>query len=249
MSMEILLSGATGTTSRSLIELIEADPHFRISGRASRENFFEPDVEADVIIDFSHPELLEHTLSFAVRRHLPLIIGTTGIGPELDNRIVEAAEHIAICRAANFSLGVNLLERLVGQAARALGDGFDVEISELHHRRKIDAPSGTALALGAAVARARGQDIEINAVFDRSQQRRQRVSGEIGHQALRGGDVAGEHTVFFLGDGERLELTHRATDRGVFARGALLAAQCIVNCRAGLIDFYDLALGQASPNV
>ncbi len=246
MSLEILLSGATGTTSRTLIELVEADPHFRISGRASREIFFEPDVEADVIVDFSHPELLENTLSFAVRRHLPLIIGTTGIGPELETKILEAAEHIAICRAANFSLGVNLLERLVGQVASVLGEAFDVEISELHHRRKIDAPSGTALALGAAVARARGQDIEINAVFDRSQQRRKRHGGEIGHQALRGGDAAGEHTVFFLGDGERLELTHRATDRGVFARGALLAAQRIVGCRAGLVDFYDLVDRAAS---
>ncbi|MFU8831606.1 MAG: 4-hydroxy-tetrahydrodipicolinate reductase, partial [Wenzhouxiangella sp.] len=191
MSMEILLSGATGTTSRSLIELVEADPHFRISGSASREHFFEPDVEADVIIDFSHPQLLEHTLSFAVRRHLPLIIGTTGIGPELDTQIIEAAKHIAVCRAANFSLGVSLLERLVSLSASVL-DGFDVEISELHHRRKVDAPSGTALALGAAVARAREQNIETDAVFDRSQQRRQRVSGEIGHQALRGGDAAGE---------------------------------------------------------
>jgi 4-hydroxy-tetrahydrodipicolinate reductase len=242
MSFEILLSGATGTTSEALVKLIDQEPHVHIMGRASREMFFEPDIEADVIIDFSHPELLERTLAFAVRRRLPLIIGTTGIGPELETQIMEAAETIAICRAANFSLGVNLLIRLASQAAAALDDSFDVEIAEIHHRRKLDAPSGTALVLGAAVANARGQDFDLHAVFDRSQQRRQRVQGEIGLQAMRGGDVPGEHTVFFLGDGERLELTHRAADRSIFARGALLAAQRIVNHPHGLFDFVDLVL-------
>lgn len=242
MSFEILLSGATGTTSQALVALVENDPRIHIMGRASSEAFFEPDVEADVIIDFSHPELLDRTLAFAVRRRLPLIIGTTGIGPELELQIAQAAETIAICRAANFSLGINLLIRLVGEAAAALGDSFDVEISEIHHRRKLDAPSGTALVLGAAAASARSQKFDLHAVFDRSQQRRQRVNGEIGLQALRGGDVPGEHTVYFFGEGERLELTHRANDRSIFARGALLAAQKIVACPPGLIDFASLVL-------
>lgn len=242
MSFEILLSGATGTTSKALEALVENDPRVHIMGRASSEMFFEPDAEADVIIDFSHPELLEQTLAFAVRRHMPLIIGTTGIGPELDRQIEQAAESIAICRAANFSLGINLLIRLVAKAAGALGDGFDIEVAEIHHRRKLDAPSGTALVLGAAAASAAGKDFDLHAVFDRSQQRRQRAIGEIGLQALRGGDVAGEHTVYFFGDGERLELTHRASDRRIFARGALLAAQQIVSRPPGLVEFADLVL-------
>lgn len=242
MSFEILLSGATGTTSEALVKLIDDEPHVHIMGRASSQMFFEPDIEADVIIDFSHPELLERTLAFAVRRHLPLIIGTTGIGPDLESQILQAAESIAICRAANFSLGVNLLIRLVAEAAAALDESFDVEINEIHHRRKVDAPSGTALVLGAAVAVARGKEFDLHGVFDRSEQRRRRLPGEIGLQALRGGDVPGEHTVYFLGDGERLELTHRASDRSIFARGALLAAQRIVNRPPGMVEFSDLVL-------
>jgi 4-hydroxy-tetrahydrodipicolinate reductase len=246
MSFEILLSGATGTTSEALVKLVEKQPHVHIMGRASSQMFFEPDAEADVIIDFSHPELLERTLAFAVRRHLPLIIGTTGIGPDMESQILQASESIAICRAANFSLGISLLTRLVADAAAALDESFDVEISEVHHRRKIDAPSGTALVLGAAVAAARGQEFDLHGVFDRSEQRRRRVAGEIGLQSLRGGDVPGEHTVFFLGDGERLELTHRATDRSIFARGALLAAQRIVHRPPGLIEFADLVLPETA---
>lgn len=245
MSFEILLSGATGTTSQALVSLVERDPRFHIMGRASSEMFFEPDIEADVIIDFSHPELLVRTLAFAVRRHLPLIIGTTGIGPDLEKQIEQAAESIAICRAANFSLGITLLNRLVAEAAAVLDESFDIEISEIHHRRKLDAPSGTALLLGATVAAARSQEFDLHAIFDRSEQRRQRVPGEIGLQALRGGDVPGEHTVFFFGDGERLELTHRASDRSIFARGALLAAQRIVSQPPGLVEFSDLVIPAA----
>jgi 4-hydroxy-tetrahydrodipicolinate reductase len=242
MSIEILLSGATGTTSQALVDLIEGDSRYRIAGRASSNMFFEPDVEADVIIDFSHPDLLHKTLSFALRRKLPLVVGTTGIGPDLENELVAASENIAICRAANFSPGVNLLIHLTRQAAAILDQSFDAEIFEIHHRRKLDTPSGTALALGAAVAQGRGQDIDQCSIFDRSQQRRAREAGEIGHQALRGGDVAGEHTVYFLGDGERLELTHRAIDRSVFARGALMAAQKLIDHPAGYVDFSDLLL-------
>ncbi len=242
MSIEILLSGATGTTGRALIAQIGNDPHFHLAGTAARDHFFDPDADADVIIDFSHPSLLEKTLAFAQRHHLPMVIGTTGITAELAGQIKQAAGNIAICQAANFSLGVNVMMRLAAQAATALGDDFDIEISELHHRRKIDAPSGTALAIGATVAAAKGLDVDGCAVFDRTRHRIPRSQNEIGYQVLRGGDVAGEHTVFFLADGERLELTHRATNRLIFARGALLAARRIMDRPAGLVDFADLVL-------
>jgi len=244
MSLQVLISGATGAVGRTIIGVIEEDDRFLLAGEATSRCFFEPDVDADVIIDFSHPDLLDQVVHFAARRRIPLVSGTTAVGPSLQQRISEAAHEVPICQAANFSLGVNLLARLAGQAAHALGKDFDVEILETHHRRKLDAPSGTALWLGETIARGWGQSLDDVAVYDRSQRRSARPSGEIGFQAMRGGDVAGEHTVFFLADGERMELTHRATDRRVFARGALLAASRIVGQPPGLVDFADLVIGR-----
>lgn len=242
MSLQILVSGATGAVGRIITEVIESDEHLAVAGEATSRRFFEPDVDADVIIDFSHPELLERVVHFAARRRIPLVTGTTALGDSLQREIHAAAERVAVCQAANFSVGVNLLVRLAEQATRALGEDFDIEILEAHHRRKLDAPSGTALWLGEAVAAERHQKLTDQAVYDRSQRRQARTRGEIGFQAIRGGDVAGEHTVYFLADGERLELSHRASDRRVFARGALLAARRIIDESAGLIDFPDLVL-------
>lgn len=242
MSLQILLSGATGAVGRAIVDVIEADEHLAVAGEATKRRFFEPDVDADVIIDFSHPELLEKVLRFAVRRHIPLVTGTTGLQPDLQDCLEEAARAIPVCQAANFSLGVNLLIRLASQAAGILGEDYDIEILEAHHRRKLDAPSGTALWLGEAVAEARGLTLDQAAVHDRSQRRHRRERSEIGFQAIRGGDVAGEHTVYFLADGERLELSHRSTDRRVFARGALLAARRIIDCEPGMLDFPSLVL-------
>jgi len=240
MSLQILVSGATGAVGRNIVEVIESDDHLSVAGRATSRQFFEPDVDADVIVDFSHPELFEHIVQFAVRRRIPLVTGTTALGQKRQRELYEAAEHIAVCQAANFSIGVTLLVQLAERATRALGEDFDIEILEAHHRRKLDAPSGTALWLGETVAQARGQKLADHAVNDRSEHRQARAPGEIGFQAIRGGDVAGEHTVYFLADGERLELTHRASDRRLFARGALVAARRIINEPAGLFDFSDL---------
>ncbi|MGY6631051.1 MAG: 4-hydroxy-tetrahydrodipicolinate reductase [Wenzhouxiangella sp.] len=238
--LKLLLSGASGTTGRAVLDLATADDRFMLVGQATRSQCFPADVGADVIVDFSHPELLGRTLDFAVQHQLPLVTGTTGTSPEFEQVLARAAAQIPICRAANFSVGVTLLCRLVEQAARVLGEDFDAEISEIHHRRKLDAPSGTALALGQAVARGRGQSLDQMAVLDRSRERRPRQPGELGIQALRGGDVVGEHTVFFLGDAERIELTHRAADRSLFARGALMAAARLPGCQPGLIEFERL---------
>ncbi len=242
MSLEILISGANGTIGRALVQLIDEDDHYRVADRATRQKFFEPDIDADVIIDFSNPDFLDRILAYAVRRHLPLVIGTTGLNQQQSESIRQASQRIAICHAANFSRGVTVLSHLADQAARMLGSGFDVEIGEMHHRRKLDAPSGTALALGKVIAGARGAEHDDRAVFDRSQRRHAREHAEIGYQAVRGGDVVGEHTVFFLADGERVELTHRATDRRIFARGALQAAARIIDRPPGLVEFADLLL-------
>lgn len=242
MSLQVLVSGATGAVGRTILEAIESDEHLAVAGQATSRSFFEPDVDADVIIDFSHPDLLERVVQFARRRRIPLVTGTTALDDRHQREIYEAAEHVAVCQAANFSVGVNLLVQLAARATRALGEDFDIEILEAHHRRKLDAPSGTALWLGETVAAAQGRKLADLAVNDRSDRRQARPPGEIGFQAIRGGDVAGEHTVYFLAEGERLELTHRASDRRVFARGALLAARRIIDESAGLFDFADLVL-------
>lgn len=245
MNLKILLSGATGVIGRTVRGLAAADESVEIVGEASRDEFFDAGASADVIIDFSHPELCGKSLEFAVEHGIPMVIGTTGLDADDERRIDEAAGTIAVCRAANFSLGVNLLMRLVADAARALDEGeFDIELIETHHRRKIDAPSGTALALGRELAAARGRNFDECAVFDRSGDRKGRNTGEIGYQALRGGDVPGEHTVMFLGDAERLELTHRAADRTIFARGALVAARRLVGRKPGRVEFAELVLGE-----
>lgn len=243
MSVQTLVSGSSGVIGRTVVDIIANDSRFKLAGQACRRSFFESDAEGDAIIDFSHPELLERTLAHAVRHHIPLVIGTTGIPPGLDERIQCAAKSIPICQDANFSLGVNLLKRLVAAAAATLGEDFDVEISETHHRRKLDAPSGTALALGRAAAKELGLDAGATRITDRTRHRIPRGRREIGYQSLRGGDVVGEHTVHFFGDGERLELTHRAGDRSVFARGALRAALALVDRRPGRVDFAELLMG------
>ncbi len=240
--MRILLSGSSGVIGRHLVEMISADETLTLAGTADQHGFFDPSTNADAMIDFSHPDLTRRSLEFSAERGIPAVIGTTGLDNPCLEAIDQAAARIPVCVAANFSLGVNLLLALAGRAAAALGPEYEVEISEIHHRRKIDAPSGTALALGRTVAEARGLSLEKVRSDERSQRRVRRPTDEIGFQAVRGGDVAGEHTVYFLADGERLELTHRATDRSIFARGALLAAKKLRGRAPGRVDFASLLI-------
>lgn len=239
MPLKILLSGATGKVGRVIEALVAEDDGLEIVGRASAEQFFDDARSGDVVIDFSRPELCMNSLAYASNHGIPCVIGTTGLDESDQSRIATASESIPICQAANFSIGVNLLLDLVQRAAAGLPSTFDVEISEIHHRWKVDAPSGTALALGRAAARARGLDHDKAATVDR---KGGRASGEIGYQSTRGGDVAGEHTVMFLGDGERLELAHKAVDRAVFARGALHAARWLAGKPPGLYAMRDVLM-------
>ena len=196
--------------------------------------------DADAVMDFTTPAAaLEHA-ALAAANATPLVIGTTGLGEREEAALGDAAGQVAIVRAVNMSLGVNLLLSLTRRAAAALGEEFDVEISDIHHRDKVDAPSGTALALGHAVAKARGADHDQVAVRGRDGISKARKSGQIGYGVFRAGNVAGEHSVIFAADDERIELTHRAGSREIFARGALAAARWVQGQPPGLYGMDDV---------
>ena len=187
----------------------------------------------DVIVDFSSPKALVANLSAAVAAGKPIVIGTTGLDDDHHRHIDDAAAHVAVLQTGNTSLGVTLLARLVKEAAARLGTGWDIEIVEMHHRMKVDAPSGTALLLGEAAAAGRGITLASHSERGRDGVTDARADGAIGFASLRGGTVAGDHMVIFAGDHERIELTHRAEDRSIFARGAVKAASWLVRQPAG----------------
>ncbi len=196
--------------------------------------------ETDGIIDFSSPAASISIAAMARELHLPLVIGTTGFSAEERSRITEASRDIPLIVSPNMSLGVNLLFKLTGLAAQILGDEFDVEIFEAHHKFKKDAPSGTAKRLVEVIKSAAPSLSQAPEVFDRSGITGERSKNEIGVQVLRGGDIVGEHTVFFIGEGERIELTHRATSRDTFALGAVIALEFLANRPAGLYTMSDV---------
>lgn len=196
--------------------------------------------DAAVALDFSTPQRLGAHAGACAARGVPLLVGTTGFDADTRAMLEAAALVVPVLIAPNTSVGVSVLRQLAGLAAAALGEGFDVEISEAHHRLKRDAPSGTALALGEAVAGARGRALADVAVYDRHGLSDPRRPGSIGFSAIRAGDIVGEHTVTFASDGERIELTHRATDRMVFARGALRAAEWLIGRPAGVYGMRDV---------
>jgi len=195
---------------------------------------------ADVAIDFTAPAASQRHAQVCAARKVALVLGTTGIPPEGRAEIAARAREAPIVLAPNMSVGVNALFRLVAEAARALGPSYEVEIVEMHHRAKKDAPSGTALRLAEVAADALKLDRRAAFVYERRGETGARQPGTIGLQALRGGDVVGDHTVFFLADGERLELTHRATSRENFARGAVRAARWVAGKPPGLYDMQDV---------
>ena len=195
---------------------------------------------ADAVLEFSAPEASAAHARLAGAARTIHVIGTTALGPEHDRVIAEAAEMTTIVRAANMSLGVNLLLALTRQVAAALDPDFDIEIVEMHHRHKVDAPSGTALALGRAAAAGRGVDHDAVAARGRDGVTGARRRGDIGYAVLRGGNVVGEHSVVFAADNERIEITHRAADRAIFARGAVTAALWARGRAPGLYGMADV---------
>lgn len=258
--MKIGVAGCTGRMGTLIVREILSGhwPDFTLAGGSLKPGYPAPqgadffithDAEAlfdraDLVIDFTEPEATRRHLWLAAKHHKPCIVGTTGLDEAARKELADAACEAPILYAANMSPGVNLLLALVERAAASLGPEWDIEIFESHHRHKADAPSGTALAIGQAAARGRNAGKEsppdIETVYGRHGRTGERKEGSIGYSVARGGDVAGEHTAFFFGQGERLELTHRATDRAIFARGALRAAAWLATRPPGLYSMRDV---------
>jgi len=234
---------------QAVARVVEADPSLVVAARFDRpglEGEGLVSVEAalaaaDVVIDFTTPEASVDLAARAAAAGVALIVGTTGLSGEHAARIDGAAGQVPVVRTGNFSLGVNMLMGLVAQAARALpAEAYDIEVFEAHHRRKVDAPSGTALMLGRAAAEGRGADFDSVARRARDGITGPRVAGEIGFSVLRGGDIIGEHSVTFAADEEILTLSHSARDRGLFARGAVAAAKWAAGQPPGAYDMQDV---------
>jgi len=194
----------------------------------------------DVLIDFTHPNVTLQNLALCRKARKAMVIGTTGFTAEQKLTLLEASKEIPIVFAANFSVGVNLCLKLLDTAARVLGDEVDIEIIEAHHRHKVDAPSGTALRMGEVVAQALGRDLEEVAVYGREGQTGARDRQTIGFATVRAGDVVGDHTVLFASEGERVEITHKASSRMTFAKGAVRAALWLKDKQPALYDMQDV---------
>jgi 4-hydroxy-tetrahydrodipicolinate reductase len=250
--IRLAISGATGRMGQAVARLAAAADDLEVVGGIAQEagemeggaSVVTPGEagrilgDAEVIVDFSHPDLLREVAERA--GGAALVVGTTGLGADDEERLDDAARRAPVLVASNFSVGVNLLLDLAERAARALGDDYDVEIVEAHHRRKEDAPSGTALSLGEAVARGRDRPLGELRVDGRSGRPGARPRGEIGFHALRGGDIVGEHRVMLIGDRERVELGHVATSRDLFAEGALRAARWVRGREPGRYGMADV---------
>lgn len=236
----IAVLGASGRMGRAVVGQIAEHPGCRLVATVERSTRHEELREVDVLVDFSSAAGFDKALGLCVAQQICLVSGSTGLDAAQVAAARAAAQRIPVLLAANFSLAVALLRRLATTAAATLGPEFDIEIGEIHHRNKIDAPSGTALALGEAVAAARGRPLAEVARHARHGITGPRAPGEIGFSVSRAGDVVGEHTVMFAGPGERLELTHRANSREVFARGAVEAARWIAARGPGWYDIVDV---------
>ncbi|HET7752869.1 MAG TPA: 4-hydroxy-tetrahydrodipicolinate reductase [Anaeromyxobacteraceae bacterium] len=260
----VIVTGASGRMGATLVRLVRSTEGFELAGATERPGFA-PGVDAgtaaglgsigvpivsdlgqalakgaDVVIDFTAFEASVGHAELCAERGVAIVIGSTGFTADAKARVAAAARRIPVVLSPNMSVGVNALFALVRRAARILGDAYDVEIVEMHHKRKKDAPSGTAMKLAEVAVEALGRDAAKDLAFARHGMIGERPPREIGVQTLRGGDVVGEHTVYFAGEGERLELTHRATSRDQFARGALRAAAWLAGKPAGVYDMADV---------
>ncbi len=262
-TLNVAIAGASGRMGRTLLEAVAQAPDLRLHAALDRADspFLKKDAGeligapcgvaitedlavaaagCDVIIDFTRPEGTLAYLDICRRHGVRMVVGTTGLSAEQKGRLAQAARDIPIVFAPNMSVGVNLVFKLLDTAARVLGEGFDVEIVEAHHRHKVDAPSGTALRMGEVVAQALGRDLRRDAVYGREGVTGERQPSTIGFATVRGGDIVGDHTVLFAGTGERVEITHKATSRATFAMGALRAARFLADKRSGLFDMQDV---------
>ncbi|MBP9955547.1 4-hydroxy-tetrahydrodipicolinate reductase [Geopseudomonas guangdongensis] len=260
----IAVMGAAGRMGKTLIEAVQQAPGAGLTAAVDRPDSSLVGADAgelaglgrigvilsddlnrvlddfDVLIDFTHPSVTLANLDICRKAGKAMVIGTTGFTPEEKQRLLDAAREIPIVFAANFSVGVNLCLKLLDTAARVLGDEVDIEIIEAHHRHKVDAPSGTALRMGEVVAEALGRDLRQVAVYGREGQTGARARETIGFATVRAGDVVGDHTVLFAADGERVEITHKASSRMTFAKGAVRSALWLEGREPRLYDMQDV---------
>jgi 4-hydroxy-tetrahydrodipicolinate reductase len=254
--VKIAVAGAGGRMGRALIEAIDADDALtlaaafdaagspaigqKVAGVKILSDMAKAISAADAVIDFTRPEGTMKHLEACLAQGRALVIGTTGFSDSERKKISQGAKKIPIVMSPNFAVGVNVLFKVVETAAGVLGEGYDIEIVEAHHRHKVDAPSGTALELGRIVAKALGRDLAKAGVHGRKGDVGERKPKEIGFHAIRGGDMVGEHTAMFIGSGERLELTVRSQSRMTYASGAVRAAKWLRKRPAGLYDMFDV---------
>jgi len=268
-ALSVAVAGASGRMGQMLIEAVRAAPDCRLAGALDvagspalgrdaaaslghnsgvriTDDLREGLAHAEVLIDFTRPEGTLAHLAVCREMGINAVIGTTGFSAAQKDQIKAYAAHIAIMMAPNMSVGVNVVMALLEHAAKALHEGYDIEIIETHHRHKVDAPSGTALKMGEIVAEALGRDLKDCAVFAREGVTGPRDPSSIGFSAIRGGDVIGDHTVLFAGTGERIEITHKASSRASYAQGSLRAARFLAGRQNGLYDMNDvLGIGAA----
>ena len=261
--LPLAIAGAAGRMGRMLVEAVQGAADCTLSG--ALECAGSPAVGSDagaalgwasgvavtddvaaaiagarVLIDFTRPEATLAHLTACKAAGVAMVIGTTGFDEAQRAQIAQAAQRIPIVLAPNMSVGVNVTFRLLEMAARALSEGYDIEIIEAHHRHKLDAPSGTALKMGEIIAAALGRDFKACAVFDRHAQRTERDAQTIGFSAIRGGDIVGDHTVLFAGTGERIEISHKSGSRAGYAQGSVRAARFVAPRTSGLFDMLDV---------
>ena len=248
--VKILMHGCNGKMGRMITEIVKNDSDAEIVAGVDKftgipneypvfEQIRQCDVDADVVVDFSNAGAVDDLLDYCVEKGLPVVLCTTGLSEEQLKKVEESSSKIAILKSANMSMGINLLLKLLKDAAKVLAPaGYDIELVEKHHNQKLDAPSGTALALADSINEAMGNEYEY--VYDRSQVRKKRDAKEIGISAVRAGTIVGEHEVLFAGTDEVIEFKHTAYSRSVFAKGAVEAGKFLAGQVAGMYDMGDV---------
>lgn len=248
--VKILMHGCNGKMGRMITEIVKNEEDAVIAAGVDKftgipndypvfEEIAQCDVDVDVVIDFSNAGAVDELLDYCVKKSLPVVLCTTGLSDEQLKKVDECSEKIAVLKSANMSMGINLLLKLLKDAAKVLAPaGYDIELVEKHHNQKLDAPSGTALALADSINEAMGNEYEY--VYDRSQVRKKRDAKEIGISAVRAGTIVGEHEVVFAGTDEVIEFKHTAYSRSVFAKGAVEAGKFLAGQPAGMYDMGDV---------
>ncbi len=239
--LKIAISGATGKMGLMLQQVVKDNPATTIGALINKDNDLVKFIDKfDILIDFSRPEASQEYMAICAKYHKKIVIGTTGFSDDEILILKQFSQQIAIVFSPNMSIGVNLMFKLLEKTAATIGNESDIEIIETHHRHKVDAPSGTAIKMGEVIATTLNRNLTTDAVYSRKGTNQRRSSNTIGFATIRGGDVVGEHTTYFLSDGERIEITHKASSRIIFAKGAVKSALWLNSKKNGLYSMQDV---------